>query len=109
VKAGTTLKVDLLHRAVPVIRTPDGLRALSKDRPISPAGVERYLQGKFGDNLGPVRRAMEKLARSLPPREIAGRAYRLYEEFRPEIPAGVRGWGAAGELDLDRIEALAEQ
>lgn len=37
------------------------------------------------------------------------RAYHLYEQFRPEIPAGVRGWGAAGELDLGYIEALAEQ
>lgn len=108
-KAGATLKVDLFHRAVPVVRTPDGLRAVSKDRPISSASVERYLLGKFGENLNRVRSAMEKLARSLPPREIASRAYHLYEEFRPEIPAGVRGWGAAGELDLDRIEALAEQ
>jgi hypothetical protein len=108
-KAGAVLKVSLLHRAVPVVRTPDGLRALSKDRPISAVSVERYLQGKFGENLEAVRREMEKLARSLPPQEIALRAYRLYEEFRPEIPAGVRGWGAAGELDLDRIEALAGQ
>ena len=108
-KAGATMKVDLLHRAVPVVRTPDGFRALSKDQPISSASVERYLQGKFGANLGPARRAMEQLARSLPPREIAARAYHLYEQFRPEIPAGVRGWGAAGELDLDRIEALAKK
>ena len=108
-KAGQTLKVDLLHRAVPVVRTPDGLRALSKDRPISSGSVERYLQGKFGENLDRVRITIEKLARSLPPDEIAVRAYHLYEEFRPEIPAGVRGWGAAGELDLDRIEALAER
>lgn len=104
-QAGETFKVDLLHRAVPVVRTPDGLRALSKDRPISPASVERYLAGKFGDDLNRVRDAMEKLARSLPPAEIAGRAYHLYEEFRPQIPAGVKGWGAAGELDLDRIKA----
>lgn len=107
-KAGATLKVDLLHRAVPVVRTPDGLRALSKDRPMSPASVERYLLSKFGENLKAMRRAMEKLARSLPPQELTLRAYHLYEEFRPEIPAGVRGWGAAGKLDLDRIEALAE-
>jgi len=107
-KVGATLKVDILHRAVPVVRTPDELRALSKDRPISSARVERYLQGKFGENLGPARHTMEKLARSLPPREIAINAYRLYEEFRPQIPAGVSGWGAAGELDLDRIETLAE-
>jgi hypothetical protein len=44
-----------------------------------------------------------------PPQEIALCAYHLYEEFRPEIPAGVRGWGAAGKPDLDRIEALVEQ
>jgi hypothetical protein len=85
-KAGATLKVDLLHRAVPVVRTPDGLRALSKDRPISAASVERYLQGKFGENLEAVRRAMENLARSLPRQEIALRAYRLYEEFSPGNP-----------------------
>jgi hypothetical protein len=108
-KRGAALKVDLLHRAVPVVRTTDGLRALSKDRPVSPASVERYLEGKFGDDLGAARRAMAKLARSLPRQEIAARAYRLYEQFRPEIPAGVRGWGAAGKLDLDRIEALAER
>ena len=108
-KTGATLKVDLLHRAVPVVRTPDGLRALSKDRPISSASVGRYLEAKFGDDLGAARRAMAKLARSLPRRELAARAYHLYEEFRPEIPAGVKGWGAAGKLSLERIEALAER
>jgi hypothetical protein len=52
-----------------------------------------------------VQRAIEKLAQSFSPGEIAARAYRLYEQFRPEIPAGVKGWGASGELDLDSIEA----
>ncbi len=105
--AGEALRVDLLQRAVPVTRTAGGLRALSKEAPISPASVERYLEGKFGENLGAARRAMVKLAHSAPPAEIAARAYRLYEQFRPEIPAGVKGWGAAGELDLDLIERLA--
>jgi len=45
----------------------------------------------------------------MPTEEIAARAYRLYEEFRPAIPAGVTGWGAAGELDLDLIEGLSER
>ena len=108
-KAGTTLHVDLMHRAVPVTSTAEGLRALSKDRPITPASVERYLGSKFGENLSSARRAMAKLANSLPPAEIAARAYRLYEEFRPAIPAGVKGWGVAGELDLDLIEGLSER
>ena len=48
---GRRLKVDVLRRAVPVVRTLDGLRALSGSRPIFPASVQRYLQGKFGEHL----------------------------------------------------------
>ena len=33
---------------------------------------------------------------------------KLYEAFRPDIPAGVKGWGAAGNLKLDEIAALAD-
>jgi hypothetical protein len=106
-REGETLHVDLLHRAVPVTRTPEGIRALSKDRAIPPASVERYLEGKFGDALAEVRQAMERLARSLSPDDLAHRAFHLYEEFRPEVPPGVRGWGAAGRLDIGRILARA--
>jgi len=52
---------------------------------------------------------MAVLAGSLPPRDLAARAYSLYEKFRPEIPPGVVGWGAAGVLDLDAIERLAKK
>jgi hypothetical protein len=104
---GEVLQVDLLHRAVPAVQTPEGLRALSKDQPISPSSVERYLQGKFQDRLDDARKAMERLAQSLPGEELASQAYALYERFRPAIPAGVRGWGAAGNLDLDRLSNLA--
>jgi hypothetical protein len=103
---GETVQVDLLHRAVPAVQTPEGLRALSKDQPISPASVQRYLQGKFGDRLDDAKRAMERLARSQTGEELASQAYTLYEKFRPTIPAGVRGWGAAGNLDLDRLANL---
>jgi len=41
------------------------------------------------------------LAKSLPPHQLAEKAYGLYEKFRPEIPPGKKGWGASGELDLD--------
>ncbi|MEJ2006772.1 MAG: hypothetical protein P8Z30_01220 [Acidobacteriota bacterium] len=107
-KEGEAMQVDLLHRAVPSVQSPEGLRALSKDQPISPASVERYLQGKFLDRLDDARKAMEQLARSWPSEELASQAYELYERFRPAIPAGVRGWGAAGDLDLDRVLSLAK-
>ncbi len=50
---------------------------------------------------------MRALARAFPPAELARRAYELYESFRPTVPEGLRGWGAAGTLDLDKIEAMA--
>jgi len=50
---------------------------------------------------------MEELARSLPPSELAEKAYALYEKFRPEIPPGKRGWGASGKLDLNLMRKLA--
>jgi hypothetical protein len=52
---------------------------------------------------------MEKLAKAFSPEELAVQCYLLYERFRPEIPAGVKGWGAKGELDLDLIERLAKE
>ena len=106
---GAQLHVDLLHRAVPVVRTPDGLRAVSKDKPIAPESVQRYLGAKLGTALAAVEAAMRALARSLPPDELAARAYALYEDFRPDVPAGTRGWGAAGVLDLVRIRTAARR
>jgi hypothetical protein len=99
--------VDLLHRAVPVKYTDEGLRAMSGDKPIHPESVETYLEGKFGDALDQVTEAMVDLARSLPPSELNKKAYGLYEKFRPEIPPGKKGWGASGKLDLDRIRNMA--
>ena len=103
---GKTLTVALLGRAVPVVRTPDGLRALTKDKPDDPASVTRYLEGKFGEALPDTRAAMTRLARSLPVKDLATHAYTIYEKFRPETPAGARGWGAKGDLDLARLKEL---
>jgi len=94
---GRRLKVDILHRAVPVIRTPDGLRALSGSQPISPTSVQRYLQSKFGDHHMPARAAMRRLARSVPPKALAANGYALYVKFRPGVPTGVKGWGFRAE------------
>ena len=103
---GERLHVDLLGRAVPVVRTPEGIRAVSKGRPGSPDQVERYLAGKFQGRLEEARRAMAELAASLEPDELNRRGFRLYEGFRPSVPAGERGWGAMGELDLGKVRAL---
>jgi len=88
-----TVTVDLLHRAVPAKHTDEGLRALSGESPIHPGSVQKYLEGKFGDALQDVSDAMRELAKSLPRSELAGKAYILYEKFRPEIPPGKKDGG----------------
>jgi len=106
---GERFFVQLLGRAVAAVNTPEGVRATAKEAPVDPASVLRYLQGKFGAALPEVRQAMEELAAAFAPAELEERAYRLYAQFRPEIPAGRKGWGAKGQLDTDRIRSLADQ
>src|SRR5215212_5622037 len=55
---GEQLRVNLLGRAVPVVRTPDGLRAVNKGKPGNPALIAKYLAGKFGDRLDDATQAM---------------------------------------------------
>jgi hypothetical protein len=105
-KPGQEFRVELLGRWIPAKMTDEGVRAVVGDKPIAAEGVERYLESKFGTELEAVRNAMTALASSFKPAELAAVAFSLYERFRPEIPAGVRGWGAAGELDLKRLESL---
>jgi hypothetical protein len=104
---GEASMVSLLHRRVPVISTAHGMRATVKGQPIDPASVRRYLAQKFGSELADVQAAMEALAKAYPPGQLAAKAYALYEQFRPAIPEGKKGWGAAGPLDLHAIRALA--
>jgi len=104
---GDMVEVLLCNRIVPAVRTPDGLRATSKGKPAAPASDHRYLESKFGEALDAVRASMAALAKSLDKDELAASAYSLYESFRPGIPAGVRGWGAKGVLDLAKVRALA--
>ena len=100
---GEQLHVGLLGRAVPVEQTPDGIRAISKGKPGNPAQVAKYLASKFGPDLDAARAAMEELAARIEPVELQRRGFRLYERFRPDVPAGESGWGAQGELVLAKV------
>lgn len=101
--------VELLGRSVPVMHTPQGLRAAKSGEADSSAAVQRYLASKFGESLEAAEKAMGTLAASFTPTELAARAFDLYESFRPAIPAGVRGWGAQGALDLGKLAKLAKK
>jgi hypothetical protein len=94
---------------VPALRAPEGLRAVDKGKPGDPARIERYLAVRFQGRLEEARRAMAELAASYSPDELHRRGFRLYEAFRPPVPAGERGWGVAGELDLGEVRAAASR
>lgn len=107
-KSGSTLRVELLNRLVPAKRCEEGIRAVSKGKPIAPDSVQHYLEDKFGDALGDAHKAMRELAKAYSPSELQTKAYSLYEQFRPEIPGGKKGWGAKGRLSLKKVRSLAE-
>jgi hypothetical protein len=106
-KQGEEFFVEICGRQVPAINTTDGVRAVIREKPIEARSVERYLESKFGESLGIAREAMRELAKAFRPEELLKNAFSLYEEFRPTIPEGVRGWGAKGNLDIDHIRSLA--
>ncbi|MHC4481788.1 MAG: hypothetical protein ACYS1C_12585 [Planctomycetota bacterium] len=105
---GEEFWVEVCGRPVPAKNTEQGVRAVVKDKPVDPEKVRNYLHGKFGDDLEAVRKAMRDLAEKFKPEELAQAAYGLYEQFRPEIEGGRRGWGQKGALDLDLIRSLAQ-
>jgi hypothetical protein len=106
---GQRFLIEVLGRPAPATNTGDGIRAVRGRNPIDPDSVRSYLSDKFGDDLARVQSAMQRLARSYKPQEFAHDAYRLYERFRPDIPAGKKGWGAKGDLDLGLIGRLGKE
>jgi hypothetical protein len=106
---GEEFWVSVCGRPVPAINTPEGVRAVTGDKPIQAEAVQRYLEGKFGEDLARVQAALEELAARLSGDDLQQLAYELYERFRPAIPAGKRGWGQAGILSLDRVGELAAE
>jgi hypothetical protein len=105
---GEEFWIELCGRPVPAKNTADGVRAVLGNAPIDPEGVARYLGQKFGDDLIRARHAMKTLATAFEPDDLAEQAFFLYEKFRPQIPAGKKGWGAKGTLDLQLIRSLAK-
>jgi hypothetical protein len=106
---GEQFWIQLCGRAVPAKNTAEGIRAVLGASPIGSESALRYLESKFGDALEDARAAMEELASAFESQDLTGKAFSLYERFRPEIPRGKKGWGAKGELDLSLIRSLAAE
>jgi hypothetical protein len=100
----------LLGRDVPLAHDADGvvLADAGEGKPGPAAPVAAYVAKAFGARLAEVRAAMEALAARFEPEELNRVGFRLYEAFRPDVPADVKGWGAKGALDLSKIVAAGE-
>jgi hypothetical protein len=99
----------LLGREIPVLLAPDGThRANEKGKPMGPPhGVRSYIASAFGDRLDEVRTEMAALAALHSPVELSRIGFRLYENFRPNVPCGAEGWGAKGILEIERIRTAS--
>ena len=104
---GEEFWVQLCGKNIPSVQTVDGIRAVSKDKPVEPESVQKYLVKAFGEALDEVRNVMELLASSRDPGKLNSEAFRLYEKFRPAVDSGVSGWGQKGKLDLEMIRKMA--
>ena len=77
-----TAPVLLLGKTIRLLPTEDGeLRAADINQPTAHTSVQRYLVKAFGDWLGEVLSAMERLAATLPPQELNRIVFKLYERY----------------------------
>jgi hypothetical protein len=75
-------------------------------------GKESGLAKKFGEgNLEKVREAMEGALVTWQGQkeELDGKAFHMYEKFRPDVGKGQKGWGRKGELHLSKIESVVRK
>ena len=99
----------LLGKTIRLTHDEDGVvLADGGGKPAPAAPVRAYVAKAFGDHLAEARKALEDLAARYEPEELNRVGFRLYERFRPEVPPDVRGWGAKGVLDLEKIPAAGD-
>jgi hypothetical protein len=103
-------KFDVFGMRIAGQTTKEGTRlALQNNKPISPVSVESYLRRAFGPYYEQGKEAMRALAKAYPPEKLGSEAYSLYEKIRPQVPGGMKGWGAKGYLDLNLLHQLQEK
>ncbi|KAI7223530.1 hypothetical protein KC333_g460 [Hortaea werneckii] len=82
-------------------------QALVGDKP--KPGNESTLSNKFGQaQYERAKRAFQDALGSWKGREseLDREAFRMYEEFRPTVPPGQKGWGRKGQLNLENVKSV---
>jgi hypothetical protein len=95
----TTFKI----MGFPMTTKDDGVTVKGKVRTVREANVTR----KWGEeNLERVKTIMMDALKTWKgdENELDKKAFHMYEQFRPEVAKGQRGWGKKGELYLPKVE-----
>ncbi len=99
--------LSFMGRELSMLNTDDGLRAMNADKSIKLESVEKYFQTQFDESLDEVTDAMQSLAKSRSPKQPVSDAFKMYMQFRPEVAAGKKGWGASGILSVSLIREIS--
>jgi hypothetical protein len=85
------------------LRVKDG-KAYVGDKP--QATGEDRLKSKFGGHYDEVISVFAAALKHWKGKEdeLGQRGFGMYEDFRPSVKAGTKGWGRKGELDLDTVK-----
>ncbi|KAF2261216.1 hypothetical protein CC78DRAFT_361206 [Lojkania enalia] len=91
------------------LKIKDGLALVGSEQKGKP-GDEEHLRKKFGGGgqYEKVKRAFEECLETwrAQENELDGRAFGMYEEFRPDVSVGQKGWGRKGELRLGTVRRV---
>lgn len=87
------------------VKLKDGA-AMVGDKPKK--GNEEMLKKKYGDEqYTKVKNTFEESLEAWKGKdeELSSRAFGMYEDFRPNIPSGQKGWGRKGQLRLETVRS----
>lgn len=89
------------------LRLDSNGHAIVGDKPRKPG--EEALRKKFGEEAyekarGAFRDALKKWKGKED--DLDGRAFGMYEDFRPTVPPGQKGWGSKGQLNLQTVSSV---
>lgn len=93
------------------LKLRDGLALVGSEQNGKPPG-EEALRRKFGEEVYErVKEFFDDALQSWKHRdeELNKSGFRFYEEFRPTVSGGQKGWGRKGELDLEKIKSVVRR
>ncbi|KAK3079490.1 hypothetical protein LTS18_004736 [Coniosporium uncinatum] len=91
------------------LKVKDGLVLVSGADKKGKPGGEEALKGKFGEEgYEKVKKGFEEalVGWRRKEEELSGKAFGMYEKFRPDVSKGQSGWGRKGELSLERVREV---